>query len=216
MGNVGDNIQDMSMGRTTTQLAVTVLLNWRRSTMELFYILTFKRNSPENKPMCWTESEFHNCIFYQHQIGQVNYGLLEHTDRIASLWFLILILPLGKLFRICKSVCSNWKADIKNCTDLWIVLSLVNSEHDAEIAGDAVIWRISKENWRKFEKDHLTFWSVLSNDLFFQIVFSLKKGFIISLVINDSNRTESQWKLHKWKNQIIYMHPHSVYFWKHH
>lgn len=39
--------------------------------MELFYILTFKRNSPENKPMCWIESEFHNCIFYQHQIGQV-------------------------------------------------------------------------------------------------------------------------------------------------
>lgn len=97
--------------------------------------------------------------------------------------------------------------DINNCTDLWTVLRFVNSEHDAEIAGDAVMWRISEENWQKFEKDHLTFWFVLSNDLFFQIVFSLKKEFIIPLRINDSNGTESHCKLHKWRNKLfIYTH----------
>lgn len=103
-----------------------------------------------------------------------------------------------------------WKVDINNCTDLWIILSFVNSEHDAEIPGEAVIWRISKEKWQKFEKDHLTFWSVLSNELLFQIVFSLKKRFIIPLQINDRNETESYCKLHKWRNKL-FINTHTVH-----
>lgn len=35
--------------------------------------------------------------------------------------------------------------DVDNHSDLWIVLSFVNSECDAEIAGDTLIWRILKE-----------------------------------------------------------------------
>lgn len=43
--------------------------------------------------------------------------------------------------------------DINSHTDLWIVLSFVNSRRDAEIAGDTLIWRILKEK-RRVLKDH--------------------------------------------------------------
>lgn len=45
------------------------------------------------------------------------------------------------------------RLDINNHTDLWIVLSSVNSKCDAEIAGDTWIWRILKEK-RQVLKDH--------------------------------------------------------------
>lgn len=97
------------------------------------------------------------------------------------------------------------RLDINNCTDLWIVLSFVNSECDAEIDGDTVIWRILKEIWQKFKKTIKLF--DLTNS--FQSVYSLKTGFIIPLGINDSNGTGSHCKLQKWRN-IILIHSHST------
>lgn len=97
------------------------------------------------------------------------------------------------------------RLDINNCTDLWIVLSFVNSECDAEIASDTVIWRILKEIWQKFKKTIKLF--DLTNS--FQSVYSLKTGFIIPLGINDSNGTGSHCKLQKWRN-IILIHSHST------
>lgn len=58
----------------------------------------------------------------------------------------------------------------------------------------------------KFWKKHQAFWAVLWNYLF-QIVFSLKKRFIMPLGINDRNGTESHCRFCKWRSKFfIYTH----------